>query len=134
VSLASVLPSNAIEKCTNFWTALLHTPITSPTRHTTGWSKSHATHSWHTFYLSKNKLHWHQKTKNNVKCWKCPERNKVWRISTKLSSLNTEGRPERFLSCTLPVSRKRFTRRDTVDLFGTGESGNVSLNSFWQVK
>jgi hypothetical protein len=28
------------------------------------------------------------------------------------------------------VSRKRFTRRDTVDLFGTGELGNVPLNSF----
>jgi hypothetical protein len=35
---------------------------------------------------------------------------------------------------TLPVSRKRFTRRDIVYLFGTGESANVSLNSFWQVK
>jgi hypothetical protein len=32
----------------------------------TGWSKSHATHSWHMLYLSKNKLHWNQKTKNNV--------------------------------------------------------------------
>jgi hypothetical protein len=32
------------------------------------------------------------------------------------------------------VSRKRFTRRDTVDLFGTGQSGNVCLNSFCQVK
>jgi hypothetical protein len=30
------------------------------------------------------------------------------------------------------VSRKRFTRRDTVDFFGTAESGNVSINSFWQ--
>jgi hypothetical protein len=56
------------------------------------------------------------------------ERNKVWRISTKLFSFNTEGRPEWFLSCTLPVSRKRFSRWDTVDLFGTGESGNVSQN------
>jgi hypothetical protein len=32
----------------------------------TEWSKSHTTHSWHKFYLSKNKLHWNQKTKNNV--------------------------------------------------------------------
>jgi hypothetical protein len=30
--------------------------------------------------------------------------------------------------------RKRFTRRDTADLFGTGESGKVSQNSLWQVK
>jgi hypothetical protein len=44
--------------------------------------------------------------------------------------LNIEFRSERFLFCTLPASRKRFTRRDIVDLFGTGESGNVSLNSF----
>jgi hypothetical protein len=41
---------------------------------------------------------------------------------------------EQFLSCTIPVSQKQFTRRDTVNLFGTGESGNVSLNVFWQVK
>jgi hypothetical protein len=30
----------------------------------------------------------------------------------------------------VPVSRKWFTRRDIVDLFGTGESRNVSLNSY----
>jgi hypothetical protein len=41
--------------------------------------------------------------------------------------LNTEGKPERFLSCTLLLSRKWFTRRDSVDLFGTGEWGNVYL-------
>jgi hypothetical protein len=51
--------------------------------------------------------------------WNCPPRS--------VPSLNTEGRPERFLSCTLPVSRKRFTRRDIVYLFGIGESRNVSL-------
>jgi hypothetical protein len=28
--------------------------------------KNHATHSWHMFYLSKNRLHWNQKTKSNV--------------------------------------------------------------------
>jgi hypothetical protein len=32
----------------------------------TGWSKSHATHSWYMFYLSKNKLQWNQKTKKHV--------------------------------------------------------------------
>jgi hypothetical protein len=32
----------------------------------TGWSKIHATDSWHMFYLSKNKLHWNQKTKNII--------------------------------------------------------------------
>jgi hypothetical protein len=32
----------------------------------TGLLKSHTTHSWHMSYLSKNKLHWNQKTKNNV--------------------------------------------------------------------
>jgi hypothetical protein len=77
--------------------------------------------------FAKNKLHWNQRGKKQcyIKCRKCVPRS--------VSSLNTEGRPERFLSCTLPVSWKRFTRRDTVDLFGTGESGNVSLNSFWQL-
>jgi hypothetical protein len=48
-------------------------------------------------------------------------------ISRSVSSLNAEGRPKRCLPCTLPVSRKRFTGRDIVDLFGTGEPGNVSL-------
>jgi hypothetical protein len=41
---------------------------------------------------------------------------------------------ERFLSCTLPVSRKRFTRRDIVDLFGTGESGNVPVPHLWRAR
>jgi hypothetical protein len=83
----------------------------------------------------KNKLHWNQKTKSNG-FLSAGNAHRVQRCmhSPRLSSLNTEGRPERFLSCTLPVSRKRFTRRDTVDLFGTGESGNASLNSFWQVR
>jgi hypothetical protein len=30
-------------------------------------------------------------------------------------------------------SRTHYTRRDIIDLFGTGESGNVSLNPFWQL-
>jgi hypothetical protein len=34
----------------------------------------------------------------------------------------------------VPLSRKRFTRLDSIDLFDTGESENASLNSFWQVK
>lgn len=50
------------------------------------------------------------------------QRNKVWRISSKLSSRNTEGRT------------KRVTRQNTIVLFGTGESENVYLNSFQQVK
>jgi hypothetical protein len=54
----------------------------------------------------------------------------VWRKSL----LNTKDRAEYFLFCTLPVSCERFTRWDTVPLFGTGESGNKSLNSFYQVK
>jgi hypothetical protein len=62
----------------------------------------------------------------------CGECNKVWQILSKLLSHNTEGWLEWFLSCMLPVSWKQFTRH-IVSLFGTGESGNVSLNSFWQV-
>jgi hypothetical protein len=43
----------------------------------TGWSNSHATHSWHMFCLFKNKLYLNQKTKKQcyVKCWKCPLRS-----------------------------------------------------------
>jgi hypothetical protein len=54
------------------------------------------------------KKHWNQKTekKCHIKCWVCPEHNKVWRISSKLSSLNTEGRSKQFLSCLLRVTEK----------------------------
>jgi hypothetical protein len=61
-----------------------------------------------------------------IKCWKCPP--------CSVLSLNTEGQPEHFLSCTLPMSWTWFTRWDIVSLFGTGELGNVSLNPFWQSK
>ncbi|KDR14585.1 Msx2-interacting protein [Zootermopsis nevadensis] len=50
--------------------------------------------------------------------WKCPPRSLVFDVTERV----------------VPVSRKRFTRRDIVDLFGAGEMGNVSLNSSWQVK
>jgi hypothetical protein len=160
-----------------------------------GWLKSHATHSWHMFYLSKNKVHQNQKTKNNVilsvgnvhRVQRCMhslfssslmqtgEEFLQWHLKytaqyyvsillmcagfcTCSTSKNPEDRNpvatdlgiegatsfekqcnhqrtcEWFLSCMLPVSRKRFTRWDTVNLFGTGELGNVSLSSFWQVK
>jgi hypothetical protein len=52
-------------------------------------------------------------------------------ISSKLSLLRTEGRPEQRLSTILPVSRKRSTRRRIVDLFGTTESGEKCMNAFW---
>jgi hypothetical protein len=94
----------------------------------TGWSKSDTTHSWHMFCLSKNKLHWNQKTKNNlilsVVNVHCVQRCMHSPFSSCLMQLGKE-----FLQWC-----RRFTRRDIVDLFCTGESGNVSLNSFWQVK
>jgi hypothetical protein len=62
------------------------------------------------------------------------ECNKTWQISSSLLSLNTEGRPELFLSCRLPASWKCFTSWDIIDFFGTGELRNVSPNSVWQVK
>jgi hypothetical protein len=51
-------------------------------------------------------------------------------ISSKLSLLRTEGRPERF-SPILLVSRKRSTRHWIVDLFSTTESAKEFLNAFW---
>jgi hypothetical protein len=71
------------------------------------------------FYLSKNKLHWNQKKKRYIKCWKCPLRSAMHAFTLFLMLDANRWR--------VPVSRKRFTRRDIVDLFGTGESGNVSL-------
>jgi hypothetical protein len=58
--------------------------------------------------------------------WKCPPRSAM-----NVFTLFLMFDATRWI---VPVSRKRFTRRDTVDLSGTGESGNVSLNSFWQVE
>jgi hypothetical protein len=49
-----------------------------------------------------------------IECWKCPPRSAMHAFTLFLMF-------ERFLSCTLPVSRKRFTRRDIVDLSGTGQ-------------
>jgi hypothetical protein len=93
----------------------------------TEWSKSHATHYWHMFYLSKNKLHLNQKKKTMLYY--------VLEMSTAFSDACIHSFPHVWCN---PVKflqwRKRFTRRDIVDLCGTGESGNVSLNSFWQVK
>jgi hypothetical protein len=45
----------------------------------------------------------------------------------KLSLFIIEGTPELFLFCMLAGSRKRFSRRDTDNLFGTGESENLSV-------
>jgi hypothetical protein len=53
---------------------------------------------------------------------------------SELSSHYTEGRPELLPSWTMRVSRKRFTRQDTVDFSDTEEWGNVYLNSFLQVR
>jgi hypothetical protein len=58
------------------------------------------------------------------------EKNKVrWILST-LPSLNTECCPERLLPLMLPVTLKQFSSWDAVDLFGAGELGNESPNSF----
>jgi hypothetical protein len=76
----------------------------------------------------KSKLHLNRKTKAQcyIKCCKCPPRSAMHAFTLFLMFDATWWR--------VPVSRKRFTRRDIVGLFGTVESGNVSLNSFWQVK
>jgi hypothetical protein len=62
------------------------------------------------------------------------ERDKVWRISSKLSSLNTKGRPERFLTCTLPVSSETVHQTRFCRFICHRRIGKVSLISFWQVK
>jgi hypothetical protein len=94
----------------------------------TEWSKSHATHSGHMFYLSKNKLHWNQKTENNV----ILSVGNVHFIQQCMhlffsSCLMQPG--EEFLQWCLKCTVKYF-----VSILGIEESGNVSLNSFWQVK
>jgi hypothetical protein len=86
-------------------------------------SESHAIHSWYMCYLSKNKLHWNQKTKNNV----ILSVGNVYHVQWSMHAFT------RFLmfdvtQWRLPVSWKWFTRWDIVNLFGTGELGNVSLN------
>jgi hypothetical protein len=61
-----------------------------------------------------------------LKCWKYPSLSVMYAFTLFLVFDATRWR--------VSVSQKRFTRRDIVDLFGTGESGNVFLNSFWQVR
>jgi hypothetical protein len=39
---------------------------------------------------------------------------------------------EEFLQ--LPETVQQMSKRVTISFFGTGESGNIHLNSFWQVK
>jgi hypothetical protein len=65
-----------------------------------------------------------------IKCWKCPPRSAMHSFTLLL----VFAAKERFLSCKLPVSRKRFTRRYTVEsICLTQENGNVSLKAFWQL-
>jgi hypothetical protein len=66
---------------------------------------------------------WKQK-KCYIKCCKCPPRSEM-HASTLFFMFDAN-------SWVVPVSRKRFTRRDIIGMFGTGE--NVSLNSFCQDK
>ena len=54
---------------------------------------------------------------------------KECRMFSTLTSLYTVGWPERFLSHTVPVSRKQATKRNTVDLSGTWHYGKALLKS-----
>jgi hypothetical protein len=61
----------------------------------------------------KNKLYWNQKKKQcYIRYWKCPLRSAMHAFTLYLVFVATRWR--------VPVSRKRFTRRDIVDLFHTG--------------
>jgi hypothetical protein len=96
--------------------------------YSTGWSKSHSTHSWHVFSLSKNKLRLNKKTKLSV----VSSFGNVQRVQKCMHSLFLR------VSCNsmwrVPVSRKRSTRPETADLFGTEESENISPNSRCKVR
>jgi hypothetical protein len=84
----------------------------------------------HVLYV-KNKVHWDHKTKTNV----TPSLGNVQCV-TKFGAYRANCghlRPERFLSWALPPTPKRFIGQGNVNLFGTRESENASLNSFWQV-
>jgi hypothetical protein len=65
------------------------------------------------------------KKQSYIKCWKSLLRSAMHAFTLFLLFDATRWR--------VPVSRKLFTGRDIIDWFGIGESGNVSLNSFWQV-
>lgn len=79
-----------------------------------GRSKSHATHSWRVSHLSKNRLHWNQKTKNSFTL----SFENVHRVQPFFPILYaTRWR--------VLVAWKWFTRRDFTIVF---------LNSFWRVK
>jgi hypothetical protein len=89
--------------------------------------RSHVTHSWHMSYLSKNKLHWNQKTKNNV-ILSVENVHRVHRCMHSLFSsclmqpgeellCHGNGSPDEILSICLAQESREY----------------VSLNSFWQV-
>jgi hypothetical protein len=92
-----------------------------------GWSKSHATHSWHMFYLSKNKLHWNQKTKTMLYY--------VLEMSTAFSNACIQSfshvwcNPVKSFCSDRMVHQMRYCQF----ICGTGESGIISQNSFWKV-
>jgi hypothetical protein len=92
----------------------------------TEWSKSHAVHFWRTSFLLKYIPLKSEKKPCSVKCWKCPPRSVLQAFTPCLVYDATRW--------TFPVSRKRFTRQDTVGLFGTGQQVNVPLNSLLQAK
>jgi hypothetical protein len=54
---------------------------------------------------------------------------KECRMLSTLSPFNTVGQPEHFRLLTLPVSQKRETERNTVDISGTGDFGKEILRS-----
>jgi hypothetical protein len=87
-------------------------------------------------YLSKNKLHSNQKTNNNVTL----SVGSVDRV-TKFDGYRPNYRHLRPKVDRNGLCSSRFLchRNGTPEeimsvCFGTGESGNVSINSFWQVK
>jgi hypothetical protein len=89
----------------------------------TEWSRSIPFLTHVMFYLSKNKWLWNKKTKKQcyIKCWKCPSHFAMHAFTLFLMFDATWW--------SVLVSRKQYTRRYIVGLFGTGESGNVSQNS-----
>lgn len=99
----------------------------SKSHYCTGWSKSHEILSWHVLHLSRNKLQGNQKTKINVTL-SAGSFRRVQRYIISLFSSCLMQQREEFLQWLLKCTAHYF------DLLDTEKSGNVSMNSFWQVK
>jgi hypothetical protein len=79
-----------------------------------------------TCYTCKRTLKSENKKQRCIRCWRSPTRSAMHGFTSFVTFLANKVKS----SCV----KERGSRRDIVHVFGTGQPGNVSPNSFWQVR